>query len=316
MRRTTAAFALLAVASLPAAAGDDPVPPAPAPEAPKAAPIPVSEGVRELLAKAAARQGTADLVGEKAPTRFLARFLDVVVHGAKGRYQIQGSREAFALPEPGKSRSRLRSEASVDGTSHLLGHDGHLGWMWTEADGTRWFNDRDRDVKDIEDLDHRLRMHRLALRVFFLGNLADGGAAVRLLPDEEKVLPVGHEGRTRTVACRVLERAADPQAGEPAVRVWLEKETLDPAAVALLPAAEGEPTFLLTVAFDSEAVREKAGARKTFPKGVRVPDWVEMFEVPGDPKEKPVLRLQAGLQGLTIDPAEIPDSLFKPPPPK
>ena len=300
----------------PPPAGDPPARPPPAEEgprdpapAPKEAPVPpkTSPEARALLEEAAKRQGTAELVGAKAPDRFQASFAKVVVHSAKGdRAEIAGSVEAFALPAPGSREARLRSEWKAEGKRVVLGHNGRFGWMKDGDEAVRRFVDRERDAADIEDLDHRRRMLRLALRVFFLANLADGPAPVLLLPDETRVLPVGHRGDSRKAACCVLERAAAPAEGEPAIRIYLDAKTLDPLAILLLAPEAGEPAFLLTLDYDADEIRRG----KDYPPGVRVPDWIELFEIPAAEAAAPAIRVQAGLQGLAIDPARVPDSLF------
>ena len=281
--------------------------PPPAPPPPKTSPE-----AKELLQKAAKRQGTDGLVGGLAPTRFQAVFATVLVYGESGTKAE--FTESFALPAPGGKEARMRSSVVADGKWIILGHNGRFGWMWTRdmkagEEQVKRFTDREKDAEDIKDIDSRRRMLRLALRVFLLGEMAEAPLPVRLLPDEERSIPVGREGKGRLVKCRVLERAADPESGEPALRIFLDAATLDPVAIALLAPKKEDPSFLLTLDFDEEPIRAKKG----YPKGMRVPDWLELFEVPVDPKEPPALRIQAGFKGFDIDPAKVPDSLFEAP---
>ena len=295
--------------------------PAPAPkkEDPPPPPPKTAPEVQAFLMKAAKRQGTDGLVGGLAPTRFIAKFATVLVHSPSGsKGEFRDDVECFALPVPGAKEARMRSEVVADGKRIVLGHNGRFGWMHTVNQSTgkeevRRFTDIKgadaRDAEDLRDIDHRRRMLRMALRGFFLGAMAESPLVVTRLPDDERSLPEGTEGNARSVKVHVLERAADPAAGEPAMRLLFERDTLELVAVILLPPKEGEPSFLLTLAFDEEKIR----AKKVFPKGVRVPDWVEMFEIPADPKEKPSIRIQAGFQVFEIDAAKVLDSWFSPP---
>jgi len=285
-------------------------PPAPPPPPPKTSPE-----AKDLLVKAARRQGTDGLVGGLAPTRFQAAFATVLVYSEGGdKHEFIDSTESFALPAPGGKEARMRSSVVAGGVWTVLGHNGRFGWMWTRdmktsEEQVKRFTDREKDAEDIKDVDSRRVMDRLGLRVFFLGAMAEAPIPVALLPDEERAIPVGREGKARAVKCRVLERAADAASGEPALRIYLEEKTLDPVAIALLPPKEGEASFLLTLDFDEEAIRAKKG----YPKGLRVPDWLELFEIPADPKEGPALRIQAGFKSFEIDPAKVPDALFEAP---
>jgi len=294
-----AALGLLSFVSC--AAAEEPAPALPAPDPPTEA--------RALLEKAARRQGTAERVGEKAVTRFLARFEEIhILDPEKGNFQLDRSMQAYAVPAPGGRYERVRSEGSADGELSILGHDGRVGWIRTKQ-GVREFRDPVKDAPDRRDLENRARMLRLALRVFFLGNLASDRVPVRLLPDEEAVLPVGREGKTRKVACRVLERAEDRTTGEPPLVVRLQASTLDPVSAWLPGAGKEDPGWLLVLDY-GEDLKRKAG---TVPEGMRVPAWIEMFEVPAGEDAKPVLRIQASVDGLEIDPEKVPDSLFAPP---
>jgi hypothetical protein len=295
-----------------------PPPPAPDPappteEAPAEAPVApegTSPEARALLERAAARQGSGGLVGAKAVTRFLARFDKVrILDPAKGKHQLDRSTQAFAARAAPAAADRVRSEGTANGETTILGHNGRFGWVWTRKDGGRAFVDPEKDRADIAEVGDRGRMLRLALRVFFLGGLAGDRVPVRLLPDEKAALPVGDEGRSRRVDCRVLERAADPDAGEGPVRILLDAGTLDPAA-ALFPASgEKEPGWLLVLDYGEDVRPDPARV----PKDLRVPGWIEMFEVPADPAAKPILRIQASVDGLEIDPAKVPDTLFQMP---
>jgi hypothetical protein len=296
-------------------AKEEPAPaPASPPKAEEPAPKPTSPEVIALLAEAAKKQGTAELVGAKAPTRYRAEFGTVVVHSEGNRAQTKTT-EIFALPAPGSKEARLRSEWVTDAGKAgerkvILGHNGRFGWVCNEQGGTREvrrFTNPDEDAQDIKDLDDRRRMLRLALRVFFLGNLAQGPVPVTLAKDREVVFPKGNEGETMKVACRVLERAADPAEGEPPLRLFLDAKSLEPVAVEVPAAKEGESGFLLTVrVIDSPAVR----AKRNYPKGVNVPDWLELFELPAGEDAKPGILIQAGLDALVIDAEKIPDSAF------
>lgn len=277
--------------------------------APPAAPSETSPEAKALLARAAARQGTADLVGEKSVVRFRAEFGTVVLHSEKGDKGQTSSVEAFALPAAGSKEARLRSEWSEQGKKRVLGHNGSFGWMWTEEEGLRRFTNRERDAEDIKDVDRRRRMLRLALRVFFLGNLATDIVPVALGPDEEKAFPVRDRGETFKVACIRFDRTAATGVGEPPLRLYLDAKSLDPVAAHLLAGSEGESSWLLTFAYDAKDTRE-AGA---IPAGIRVPNWIELFEIPADPKAAPSLVLQAAVTRLEIDPAKIPDELFAAP---
>jgi hypothetical protein len=296
---------------------EEPVPPKDPPpkDPPPKTPLPPEEKpkttpeARALLDLAAKRQGTAEMVGPKAPDRFRAFFATVILHSEnEDRLEVTDTNEAFALPA-GVREARVRSEYVQERKRVVLGHDGRFGWMKEGAAPARVFDNRERYAEDIRDLDQRRRMLRLSLRVFFLGGLADGRAPVTLLPDEEKDFPVGHKGKSKAVKCRVLERAADEAAGEPKLRIWLDAGTLDPVAVLLTPARPEEPSFLLTIAFDSDEIRKG----KKFPAGVRVPDWLELFEIPPANPPVPAIRVQASISGLDIDPAKVPDSLFEVP---
>jgi hypothetical protein len=294
----------------PATVVEEPKMPDPPPRPPKTSPE-----ARELLQKAAKKQGTDGLVGGLAPTRYRASFATVLLHSESGnKAEFTGSNESFALPVPGAKEARMRSEATADGKRIVLGHNGRFGWMWTkdlstQEEQVRRFTDREKDAEDIKDVDSRRRMLRLALRVFFLGEMGDAAIPVTLAADRTAEIPVGREGKPKQVKCRVLERAADPKEGEPALRIYLDFDSLDPVAILLQAPKEGEPSFLLTLDFSEEKVR----AKMKFPEGVRVPDWLEMFEIPADPKAPPALRIQAALAALEIDPAKVPDSLFEAP---
>ncbi len=304
MARLLPCALLFAALALLGADGDD-SPPAAPPTPPPA--TETSPEARALLEKAAARQGTADRVGEKAVKRFLAEFGRVKVHGENASGE-SSSVEAFALPGPGSTQALLRSEWTSGGKKQVLGHNGRFGWIWTEGAGIRRFTsaDPEHDAQDRKDIDERRRMLRLALRVFFLGNLAADAVPVSLGPEEEKVFPRGSRGETWKVACRRIDRVEATGVGEPPLRLYIDRETLDPVAAHLLADAEGAPSWLLTFAFEKKDERRK----EDLPAGVRVPFWLELFEVPADPKAPPAIRIQAALTRLEIDPAKVPDSLF------
>jgi hypothetical protein len=284
-------------------------PPPKAEEIPKPPPARTSPEAAAVLARAAARQGTAAHVGPKAPTRFQAFFPVVEIRGDDGGGSLSDVTESFALPPAGsKEGARFRSAYRAEGERQILGHNGRFGWRWTETEGTHAFTDPDADAADIREVEDRRRFLRLALRIFFLGNLVEHGPAVVLGADETRAFPTGKEGKsTPPVACRVLERAAAPDEGEPALRIYLDAKTLDPVAVALLPAKPEDPTWLLTLSVTPGLTDLKV------PEGVRVPDWLELFEVPAAKDGKPAVRVRAGLQTLTVDPAAVPDDLFKAP---
>jgi hypothetical protein len=298
---------LLAVEEPPAPAA---APPAKAEDPPKPPPARTSPEAAAVLAQAAARQGTSAHVGAKAPTRFQAFFPIVEIRGDDGGGSLSDVTESFALPPAGsKEGARFRSEYRAEGEKQILGHNGRFGWRWTEKEGSHAFVDAKADAADIREVEDRRRFLRLALRIFFLGNLAGDGPAVILAPDETRSFPTGKEGKsTPPVACRVLERAAVPEEEEPALRIYLDAKTLDPVAVALLPAKPEDPTWLLALSMTPDLTDLRV------PEGVRVPDWLELFEVPAAKDGKPAVRVRAGLQTLTIDPAAVPDDLFRIPP--
>ena len=258
-----------------------------------------------LIQDAARRQGTQDLVGDRAIRRFRQEFRTIVVYPAKGGKWQTSAVEAFALPAEGSKECRLRSEYDRDGQAVALGHSGRAGWIWTKREGVRRLTD-ERDEQSARELDDRRRMHRLALRVFFLGNLRADTVPRRLLPDEDLVLPRGQDGKHPAVRCRVLERAASAADGEPPMRLYLDAKTLDPVAALLLPWDPKGPSYLLTLDYEKDDPRKPPAV----PAGVRIPFWIELFEVPPGPAAKPAILYQASLDALEIDPAKVPDSLF------
>ncbi|NUN52394.1 MAG: hypothetical protein HUU06_06370, partial [Planctomycetaceae bacterium] len=278
----------------PPAKEDPPKPPATAPEA------------LALILEAAGRQGTGKFTGEKAVTRFFAVFDPVVLHSPKGDRVQSRSTEAFSLPPAGGTLPLIQSRWIQDGKEILLGRDSRSGWIRAGTEPARRFLDPEgRDRQEVADLEDRTRMLRMALRVFFLGNLG-GGPVVTLREPEAMSLPVGLGGEPRKVRCRVLDREADPGAGEPAMRIYLAEDALLPVAAVLYSGDRGASSFLLTFDYDAEETRKP----EDLPQGVKVPNWCELFELPAKPGEKPALRIQAGVQRLEIHPLKVPDSLF------
>jgi hypothetical protein len=313
--RNVAAAVLLLL--LPAARADDPAPAANPGETPapsKPAPPALSRAAaaaRELLLAAAKRQGTGDLVGEREVRRFQAEFDPVKVFG---EHAVQTSSvETFALPVAPSTEARLRSEWLAGGKSNILGHNGRFGWNWIEGEGARRFTDPVRGAEDMKDVDQRRSLLRLALRVFFLGNLATEGERVARREDAKITIPVGDRGDSKTHPCSRVDRAAGD--GDPALRLCLSVEekdgwqALDPVAAFLLPGKADDPTWLLTFGYDVKETRKP----EDLPNGVRVPIWLELFEVPSAKEAARTLRMQAGVKRLEIDPAKIPDALFEVP---
>ena len=279
-----------------------PPPPPPPPPPPR-----TSEPVLALIAKAAAAQGTSRFVGKEAVTRFVAVFDPVTLRLEGGSSGQTWSTEAFSLPPAGKTESLLRSAWTAEGKMTTVGHDGRSAWIRVGKEPARRFLDPEgKDAQDVRDVDQRRRMLRMALRVFFLGNLVEG-PVVREAPEQEIRLPVGSGGEPRTVKCRVLDRAADPASGEPPIRIYLDAGSLLPVATLLFAESAERASTLLTFDYDAEDPRPKGD----IPAGVKVPIWCELFELPVEPGKPPVLRIQAGVKKLVIDPAEVPDSLFE-----
>ena len=202
----------------------------------------------------------------------------------------------------------------MDGAPQILGHSGRRYWMWTKRDGVVIFMDPVRQKTDFDAVDERRRLLRLALRVFFLGNLADGPAAITLKPDEELAVPQGNGEAPVKVLCHRLDRAALPADGEPALRLYLDAKSLRPVAALLLAADPAGPSSLLTFAYDEKSARKP----EMVPPGVRVPDAVELFEVAPGEGAKPEIRIQAEVFSLVIDSKPHDDAEFAPaaPPPK
>ena len=69
------------------------------------------------------------------------------------------------------------------------------------------------------------------------------------------------------------------------------------------------PGWLLVLQYDPR-MKRKDGA---VPAGMRVPDWIELFEVPPGEDAKPVLRVQASVDGLEIGAERVLDALFEVP---
>ncbi len=299
-------------APAPEAAPPGPPPAAPAPEeeppAPPAAPAPAvktSAEAQEVIGKAADAQGTRALRGKDAVTRFRVGFTDVKVFG---KDEAMGTTtESLAPPPPGMTEARYLSVSEFGGERQRLGHAGRFGWLWTAKGGVRTFTDPVRDRQDLQELDDRRRMLRMALRVFFLGNLAEG-PAVALDPDEEIEIPFANGEKPRKVSCHRLDRAADPAAGEPALRLFLDAKTLRPVAALIPGTRPGESSFLLTL--DDFPIGRKPEA---VPAGIVVPTWVELFEIPAKEGASPEKRIVAAVASLVIDPAQIPDGDFLPP---
>jgi len=302
--RCAAAALVLAIAAV-AARPEEDASPAPAPEAPASAAI---------LDEAARRQGTADLSGERAVRRFLVRFREpMFLDPERGDNQLDRALLAFATPRAAGERDRVRCETEAVGETTILGHTGRVAWLWTAKDGAKRFTDPDRDRADLAAVEDRRRLLRLGLGVFFVGNLRADAARVKVLPDEEEATFPTRAGKPIVADCRVLERAADPDSGEPALRLYLRREGLDPVAASFPPEREGAPGWLMVLQYDAAMERgRKPGA---VPVGIRVPNWIELFEVPAAKSGKPVLRVQAGVDGLEIGEERVPDALFDPPKP-
>ena len=303
--------ALLAVALATCAAspeGDPVPPPVPAPPTPPPEmrkPEAYVAEAQKVLEEAAKAQGTAERTGKEAVTRFLVRFQEIhFLDPDKGDHQLDSAEQAFAAAEPG-GKDRLRSEGTAAGERTVLGHSGRVGWVLAGGQ-VRTLTDRVRDEADLNALADRRRMLRLAQRVFFLGNLRGDPVPLRLLADEPEATFPRRAGKPLTAPCRVLERAADPESGDPAVRIYLHRETRLPVAASFLAEQEGAPGWLLVLQYDPRLKRE-AGA---VPEGMVIPDWLELFQVPPAKDEKPVLRVQASVDGLVIGPEKVPDSLF------
>ncbi len=281
----------------PDAAGKEPLPPAPPP-----LPGPTAEA-RAVIERAARRQGTLDRRGESAVRRFQVAFSRVVVLSPKGDKVDTESVETFAQPD------RVRSEWTLEGRRQILGHSGRIGWLKSGEEPVKRFSDPEgADRENLRDVDLRRRMLGMTQRVFFLGNLLEPGPEVRLLPEETLALP-RFNGEVEKRRCTVLRRAVHLDAGEPALTLFLDATTLDPVAARLEPSGEGAPAFLVT--FDP--AEEGHFAKGKVPEGLRVPGFLEVFEIPADPAAKPAPRITATLASLVIDPAALPDSLFQPP---
>jgi len=303
---------LAAAAPRAAAEGETAPPPAPPPAAerkpaePKAALEKTGPEALALIAVAAERQGSGPTSAAAAVTAFRITFSTVVVYTAKGdKYQASGSTETFAFPD------RVRSEWAAEGKRTTTGHSGRVGWVKRDGEAVRVFSDPEgRDREDVRDLEQRRRMLRLVHRAFFLGNLAAGDAPVRLLPDGPFTPPSNDAAAAKPVPCHHLVRPATAE--DPEVHLYLGMEEKDPVAAVIPPEvrADGSRTssWVLTVAYDEEEPK-----KAKLPEGLKVPFWLELFEVPPAAGARPVLRIQAGVESMVIDPAAIPDSVFRAP---
>lgn len=305
---------MLAVTLATCAASPVEEPPPPTPPPPPAVPTPppaqkpypdVAEA-QKVLEEAAKAQGTAAHTGKDAVTRFLVRFQEIhFLDPDKGDHQLESAEQAFAAAaEPG-GKDRLRSEGTAAGERTVLGHSGRVGWVLAGGQ-VRTLTDKVRDEADLNALADRRRMLRIAQKSFFLGNLRGDPVPLRLLPDEPEATFPRRAGKPLVVPCRVLERAADPESGDPAVRIYIHRDTRLPVAASFLPEKEGVHGWLIVLQYDPKLKRE-AGA---VPEGMVIPDWLELFQVPPAKEEKPVLRVQASVDGLVIGAEKVPDSLF------
>lgn len=284
----------------PAAAEDpkaDPAPPGKKEETPAEGP---TKEAKALLMELIARQGSGAFTGEKAIRRFQVVLDDVLVESKQGdRIQTERCTETFALPD------RVRTEWRVDGKGTILAHTGRSGWSWREGAEPRRLDDPEgKDRKDLDDLDLHRRILRLARRVFFLPNLLEGAAPVERLPDQELKLKRGN-GDEVGALCHVLRVGAHE--GDPALVLFCRADNKDPWAVLLRPATREEPTWLLTFEMLDRDEKEKARV----PADLRVPYFLELFEISPEAGAAPQRRVFATVGGLVVDGAKVSDDLFK-----
>jgi hypothetical protein len=257
---------------------------------------------RDLLRKAAKRQGSEALVGEKGVRRFRVRLDPIEVHTSKGdRYQT-ASTESFAEP------SKVRSDATVEGRRTVLGHSGRQAWIWRDKGGAEALTDPEgRHEGDARDIEQRRRFLRIVRGTFFLGALAGEPGAPLLRHPERKYAVPDAQGEPRAATVIPVERAGSST--EPGLVLLLDAKTLDLVAAELLPVpGSAAPRHLLTFQY-----AEGAPDPARVPKGLRLPDWMELFELPAEAGAKPRVLVRAGLKSLEIDAAKIPDEEFRMP---
>jgi len=272
--------------------------------------------VKELLARAAMRQGSEEFRGAKAVKRFRAVFSSIYARDEKGNGQeFSTSTLAFALT------AKVRTEMRLSGKTTVTGTTGKKFWIHRQDEKPLDFDPEEpKYAGDARDLESYARWLRLVLRVFFLGNLSESGPAVVQMPAEDFPVP-GPDPKDkfavvlRPVKCVRLDRARAEADKDPALRIYLDAATLDPVAAVILPERPDGPTRTLTFSYDvARRGEERLPAGKAIPKGLRLPFFLSLFETPPGPDAKPAFRISAALDDFAVcDATQLPDALFEMP---
>ncbi|MHC4923133.1 MAG: hypothetical protein ACYTG4_03530 [Planctomycetota bacterium] len=272
-----------------------------------------SKDARDLLSRAAARQGSVGFTGEDAVTRYRVTFGTVTVHSEKkDSIEVTGSSEAYAGPryEGKPTTDRIRAEYKVDGKSTVIGHSGRVAWTVTGDGKTLRFTDADKNRKDIDEIKQRRRLLRMVRRVFFLGSLLSDDVEARAHSESEIDVPRFQSRKVSTKKVKVRSVDLKVPGGIP-LRLHLSTATMDPVAIELLPRKAGDGHYLLTMEWYPSDPRAKM--KGALPKGLRVPNWLELFEMPRKEGEEHLVRMQADVAKLELNPAELDDAYFLPP---